>query len=408
MINMLLLIVLNYGKKLKIKQMKKVLFCLSVLSIIISGYAQQPIPKIGETININTKNWINFNKIPIDYNKIIIIDFWATWCGPCIAAFPELDKIQKKYANKIQIIALSDEPKETVENFFKTKKLNFNFSIDSSKKTYDFFNIEGRPTTIIIDQNKKFIWAGGSEELDSIITVFLLTGKLSSDTTNKDNLFRKYYTLPSELQINKQYPFYYYINISNKSDNFFKKISYKPPFEITYKSTPVSTIIKELSRTPSLRFINKRIDLDTTLIDIEAKSTTFSINLDKISDIALQNVKSIFNFDINIENKKVQVLYLEIPDTSKIVKCKNKIEGGGIIATKDHQITIIRLSISDFTQYLENQCKKIIIPSFNSDNKFDFILDKYKDFESFKKQLVDKYGIVLREGTADIDFTIVQ
>lgn len=61
------------------------------------------------------------NKIPTLSslkNEIIILDFWATWCAPCIASFPEHDKLQKKYKDKgVQFIAITDDSKEKLNNF---------------------------------------------------------------------------------------------------------------------------------------------------------------------------------------------------------------------------------------------------------------------------------------------------
>lgn len=56
--------------------------------------------------------------------KIILIDFWASWCVPCIAEFPYLDKIRKKYGNEISIISISiDEDKKKWSRACKKLKL---------------------------------------------------------------------------------------------------------------------------------------------------------------------------------------------------------------------------------------------------------------------------------------------
>ena len=51
-------------------------------------------------------------------NKVVVLEFWATWCGPCIAAMPHIAEIQKKYEDKnVQVISISDEDLDTVEDF---------------------------------------------------------------------------------------------------------------------------------------------------------------------------------------------------------------------------------------------------------------------------------------------------
>ncbi len=54
--------------------------------------------------------------------KLIILDFWGIYCSSCIAAFPKLDSLQKKYNDKIQIIAVNRESKEITLNFFAKHK----------------------------------------------------------------------------------------------------------------------------------------------------------------------------------------------------------------------------------------------------------------------------------------------
>ncbi len=54
--------------------------------------------------------------------KVYVVEFWATWCGPCIQSMPHLAQLQKEYADKgVQIISISDEDLETVQAFLKRK-----------------------------------------------------------------------------------------------------------------------------------------------------------------------------------------------------------------------------------------------------------------------------------------------
>src|ERR1700733_364619 len=51
--------------------------------------------------------------------KYIILDFWATWCAPCVSSFPKMDSLQKKFNDKLVILPVTDEKKEVVEGFMK-------------------------------------------------------------------------------------------------------------------------------------------------------------------------------------------------------------------------------------------------------------------------------------------------
>jgi len=52
--------------------------------------------------------------------RVYVVEFWATWCGPCVATMPHLAATQAKYGNNVQIVSISDEDPETIEGFLKT------------------------------------------------------------------------------------------------------------------------------------------------------------------------------------------------------------------------------------------------------------------------------------------------
>jgi thiol-disulfide isomerase/thioredoxin len=107
--------------------MKKIfLLLMGMISFIIALRAQSP-PEIkplnnGDTIpDINIDNIINYSKKEVNLldfkGKLVIFDFFDTWCTNCIAALPKLDSLQKRFGNKIQIFVVDDEPSPKVFSF---------------------------------------------------------------------------------------------------------------------------------------------------------------------------------------------------------------------------------------------------------------------------------------------------
>lgn len=110
----------------------KNIFCRGILSLaftlatVENSFAQNKSIKVGETVpeSFWTKplqavnhpqKTINFN---VDKNKLILLDFWATWCSACLKKFQEMEELKKKFSDKINIIAVTDQNRATIEKFF--------------------------------------------------------------------------------------------------------------------------------------------------------------------------------------------------------------------------------------------------------------------------------------------------
>jgi len=88
--------------------------------------------------------------------KVVILNFWATWCGPCEAEMPSLNNLYQELKSRgLVVIAISVDPTEkSVLSFIAEKKLTFPVVMDKNKEVYfDSYAVVGLPTTFIIDRS---------------------------------------------------------------------------------------------------------------------------------------------------------------------------------------------------------------------------------------------------------------
>jgi peroxiredoxin len=95
-----------------------------------------------------------------DYKgKIIVIDFWATWCAPCRKGIPDLIDIQKKYKEKVVVIGISldTQTQSDVIPFIKKFGINYPIAYGNAEVVQAYGNIQAIPTSFIVDQKGNIV-----------------------------------------------------------------------------------------------------------------------------------------------------------------------------------------------------------------------------------------------------------
>lgn len=90
--------------------------------------------------------------------KVVVLNFWATWCDPCRQEMPDLEKVYKECKDKgLLIFAISDESAATVQKFLAEHPYTFPVLIDSGAAVFDHFKVQARPQSVVLDRDGKMI-----------------------------------------------------------------------------------------------------------------------------------------------------------------------------------------------------------------------------------------------------------
>ena len=85
--------------------------------------------------------------------KVVYLDFWASWCGPCRSSFPWMDEMHRKYSTRgLEIIAVNlDQEPELAQSFLDELQPDFRIEYDAQGKLAGEFGVEAMPTSFLID-----------------------------------------------------------------------------------------------------------------------------------------------------------------------------------------------------------------------------------------------------------------
>jgi thiol-disulfide isomerase/thioredoxin len=145
----------------------------------------EPLTIGDEAPKIEISHWLKGEEIEaFEDGKVYVMEFWATWCGPCRASMPHVSKLQEKYADyDVTIIGVSDEPLQKVVSFLFQKDPNdeqinqertrYTLTTDPDRSVYNAYmkaaGQNGIPTAFIVGKDQHIEWIGHPMAIDDAL-----------------------------------------------------------------------------------------------------------------------------------------------------------------------------------------------------------------------------------------------
>ncbi len=358
--------------------LKKYFFTLLVFTITMTNSYSQ----------VNVSEFIQKSKIATpDNNKLFFVDFWATWCGPCITAKEHLKVLQSQFPNDFYVVSLSSENPLIVEKFLQQKPNDLAVAIDYNKETFKKFKVKVLPEGVLFNANGKVLWQGGAPDLKAATVANFLR---QQTTTSSLNSFFNVIEVTEELSTD-----------------------YVPAKPIEIKS--IKTSSKELHVVDNDKYLKLSGSLKSIvgyLARIYKNQIVLADGLDTNYEIYL---KKPFNQNENLAYKLVVQMNLGVERTSKTGEGisfmtesakfwdTNQINWGKNNAkylVGDSQIKADNVSLKDVAYQLAYVLNMpVIVPDEVTSltlHDWDF---HYKFFQLMKADLEDNYGITAEKKT---------
>ncbi|MGB9203385.1 MAG: TlpA disulfide reductase family protein [Terriglobales bacterium] len=90
--------------------------------------------------------------------KVVLVNFWATWCPPCRKEMPDLETLYGRFQSQgLVVLSISDEDAAKVEPFIRERKISFPVLLDPGRKVNDLFVVQGIPKNFVYDRKGKLV-----------------------------------------------------------------------------------------------------------------------------------------------------------------------------------------------------------------------------------------------------------
>jgi thiol-disulfide isomerase/thioredoxin len=127
---------------------------------------------------LQVKNWINSKPLKLDElkGKVVVLEFWATWCTTCIGLVPHHNELAKKYGDKgLVFIGVCDaEGAEKMLDVAKKFGIEYPIAVDAKNATSDAYKADSTPDFYLIDRRGKLRWADiATDDVDRAIEALL-------------------------------------------------------------------------------------------------------------------------------------------------------------------------------------------------------------------------------------------
>ncbi len=111
------------------------------------------------------------------HGKVVVLEFWATWCSPCIHAIPHLNELANEFRGQdVVFLAVTDDDEDRLQSFLAKRSMDAMIGIDTSRKNWKLFGVSSIPHTFVIGKDGNVIGATFPENVTSSVLKEALAG----------------------------------------------------------------------------------------------------------------------------------------------------------------------------------------------------------------------------------------
>ena len=341
--------------------------------------------------------------------KVVVLEFWATWCGACVAAIPHLNELVDEFKDKpIQFISITDEDSETIESFLQNRPIKTWIGLDTNGSMFKAYGVQGLPHTVVVDGNGR---------------IAAITYPTALNEQNLNDLLSGKKTIPQRPQGTQQG---YVIAGVDPQDSSGHAVLYQDdqvlirPTNQEWRGTVRSWGKLTIAGGTVKRAISSAYGLPTTRIVCPAHLNedryTFVVSLPKHKsdqfEPVFQNALTVaFDFAVRHDRRELDVYVLGVPDGAPP---KLHEAAGGTYSMNSRRgkltmVTMVNAELDALAPFLEGELGKPVIDDTNISGRFDFDLKYETDNpEALIVSVREQLGLELRLARREVEVLVVE
>ncbi len=328
--------------------------------------------------------------------KVVVLEFWATWCAPCVAEIPHLNQLNEEFRDKqVQFISVTDEGEDIIAPFLKRQEMKSWIGLDTDRSVFKAYGVRGIPRTFLINQ-------------EGIIAASLHPVGLSSDMIKKviagEKIERPKLSKPKTVE-------------NEGTESIFKILIAPTEKEGDRSSSSISkgyrkweaesrTLHQTLSRAygvPTTRILGPEALLESRYeISVKLPSDQFELLLQQALTTSLK-------LRVSNQKKSVEIFVLTAgEDSAEKLKPSVMSSSGSMTSAGLGKIKTMNGDISMLANSLEQVLERIVEDGTGIEGKYDWeITYDEDDPNSVLEALKEQLGLRIRKEQREIEFLVV-
>ena len=324
--------------------------------------------------------------------KVVVLEFWATWCGPCVSAIPHLNELVSDFKDKpVQFLFLTDEERWRVERFLKIRPITGWIGLNPGRSIFERYGVEALPRTIVIDRQGSIAALVGPSDLTENLIENVIDGKQIAPSLNGNTVKPKDAALQPTVEA---------LVRSAKPGNTMRKT----PNAITANGARLRDIVSYVYGVSPAR----------TIVESPLADATYDVSFvvppgkqNSLSEIAGKALEIAFGLQVKREIQEQNVLVLSAPHGTAGLRPSADHEEHAIMSD-DGQVASKSVELKRFCDVLEGSLKQPVLDETGIDGLFDVSLYwDAKNPETVKDALHDQLGLELRPERRSIEVLVV-